>query len=194
MSTTQDSDTIAKEAIFAGGCFWCIEAAFRLMPGVVEAISGYTGGRVENPAYEQVSAGTTGHFEAVLVRYDPARITYEALLGQFWRSVNPTDAGGQFHDRGSQYHTAIFYLDEEQRTIAEASKHALEASGVFDKPIATRILPARTFYPAEEYHQDYSRKHIAQYKAYSSASGREAYLKDTWKRRDAPLTPPTSQL
>ena len=146
-----------KGAIFAGGCFWCIESAFELMPGVVEAISGYTGGTVENPTYAQVSSGTTGHLEAVLVRFDPDQITYQELLGQFWRSINPTDAGGQFYDRGSQYFTAIFYLDEEQRALAEASKQALEASGVFDEPIVTQILLAQPFYIAEDYHQDYYR-------------------------------------
>jgi len=176
--TTQEG---LREAIFAGGCFWCIETAFELMPGVVEAISGYTGGTIENPTYEEVSSGTTGHFEAVLVRFNPEEIGYEALLEQFWRSINPTDAGGQFYDRGSQYYTAIFYLDEEQRDLAEASKRALEESGVFDEPIVTRILPAETFYPAEGYHQDYHKKYLAQYKAYSSASGREDYLEETWE-------------
>jgi len=180
-----------KEAIFAGGCFWCIESTFELMPGVVEAISGYTGGTVENPTYEEVSSGKTGHFEAVLVRYDPKQITYQALLEQFWRSINPTDEGGQFYDQGNQYLTAVFYLDEEQRELAEASKRALEGSGVFSQPIVTQILPAQTFYRAEEYHQDYFEKHVLQYKAYSKASGREAYLEETWEGRDdVSLTPP----
>jgi len=168
-----------KEAIFAGGCFWCIEAAFELMPGVVEAISGYTGGTVENPTYAQVSSGTTGHFEAVLVRYDPEQITYEALLEQFWRSIDPTDPGGQFYDRGSQYFTAIFYLDDEQRALAEASKVALDESGVFDKPAATQIRPAEPFYIAEDYHQDYYQNYLAQYERYNRGSGREAYLEET---------------
>jgi len=172
--------TATLEAIFAGGCFWCIEAAFELMPGVVEAISGYTGGHVENPTYQQVSTGTTGHLEAVLVRYDPEQITYEELLEQFWRSINPTDEGGQFYDRGSQYATAIFTLNDEQRTLAEASRRALEESGVFDRPIATQILPAQPFYVAEDYHQDYHKTYLAQYEAYSSASGREAYLEEAW--------------
>lgn len=179
--TSQDG---TEEAIFAGGCFWCIEAAFELMPGVVEAISGYTGGDVENPTYEEVSTGTTGHFEAVLVHYDPEEVTFEELLEQFWRSINPTDAGGQFSDRGSQYQTAIFYLNEEQRLLAEASKRALEASGVFDDPIVAQILPAQPFYVAEDYHQDYFRKYLTQYKAYSTASGREAYLDRTWEGHD----------
>jgi len=181
MSSNGVSQEGAQEAIFAGGCFWCIEATFEMMPGVVEAVSGYTGGTVENPTYEQVSTGTTGHFEAVLVVYDPERISYEELLEQFWRSIDPTDAGGQFYDRGSQYYTAIFYLNEEQRELAEASKRALDASGVFDEPIVTRILPAETFYVAEEYHQDYYKTYLARYKAYSTASGREAYLEETWE-------------
>ena len=185
-----DNETTTLEAIFAGGCFWCIEAAFELMPGVVEAISGYTGGHVENPTYRQVSTGTTGHFEAVLVRYDPEQISYEELLDQFWRSIDPTDEGGQFYDRGSQYHTAIFALDEEQRAAAEASKRALEASGVFDEPIATQILPAQTFHPAEDYHQDYYKTYLAQYEAYSRASGRKDYLEETWEGyEDVALAP-----
>ncbi len=185
METTKDSATAAHEAIFAGGCFWCIESAFELMPGVIEAISGYTGGTVENPTYEQVSRGTTGHYEAVLVRYNPEEIAYEELLAQFWRSIDPTDAGGQFFDRGSQYYTAIFYTDEDQRLQAEASKRALEASGRFDDPIVTPILQAQPFYVAEDYHQDYFQKYISQYKAYSAASGRDAYLEQTWEDQKA---------
>jgi len=178
------TETAAQEAIFAGGCFWCIEAAFQLMPGVLDAISGYTGGEVENPTYQQVTTGTTGHFEAVLVRFDPEQISYEELLDQFWRSIDPTDAGGQFYDRGSQYSTAIFYNSEEQRQLAEASKEALEASGVFDEPIVTRILPAAPFYEAEAYHQDYFENYLAQYKRYSSASGRDSFLEETWQGQD----------
>lgn len=190
MTTPSNSDIATKEAIFAGGCFWCIEAAYELMPGVVEAIAGYTGGHVENPTYEQVISGTTGHFESVLVRYDPTLTSYEELLDLFWRNVNPTDEGGQFYDRGSQYYTAIFYLDDEQRAMAEASKIAVEGSGVFDRPIVTQILPAQTFYVAEDYHQDYAEKYLAQYKAYTKASGRDAYLEETWEeQQDASLVP-----
>jgi len=181
MNTTVESNIVTKEAIFAGGCFWCIESAFELMPGVVEAISGYTGGHVKNPSYAQVSAGTTGHFEAVLVKYDPAQVTYEQLLDQLWRHIDPTDAGGQFYDRGSQYLTAIFYLDEAQRESAEASKRMIDESGIFNAPIVTQILPAQAFYPAEDYHQDYYRTCAVQYNAYSRASGREAYLEQTWE-------------
>lgn len=194
VSTAQDGSTVAKEAIFAGGCFWCIEAAYELMPGVVEAISGYTGGSVENPTYEQVSSGMTGHFEAVLVRYDPALTSYEELLDLFWRNVNPTDEGGQFYDRGSQYSTAIFYLDDEQRTLAEASKIAVENAGIFGQPIVAQILPAQPFYVAEDYHQDYYKTYLAQYKAYSKASGREDYLEEIWEGQDiSPDSQPDSQ-
>ena len=171
-----------RKATFAGGCFWCVEADFEKIDGVIEAISGYTGGHVENPTYQQVTSGGTGHFEAVLVRYDPEQITYEALLEQFWRSIDPTDEGGQFYDRGSQYHTAVFYMDNDQRALAEASKFALEESGVFDKPIATQILPAQVFWIAEDYHQDYFQNYMAQYERYSVGSGRKGYLEET---RDA---------
>lgn len=174
-----------QEAIFAGGCFWCIEAGFEGVPGVVEAVSGYTGGTVENPTYEDVSSGTTGHLEAVLVKFDPEQVAYRDLLNLFWRSIDPTDEGGQFHDRGSQYATAIFYLSEEQRVQAEASKRALEASGVFDDPIVTSIRPAGPFYVAEDYHQDYHKKYLGRYTLYSEASGRKAYLNRTWEGHDA---------
>lgn len=184
MNSSQEPSATPKEAIFAGGCFWCTESAFELMPGVAEAISGYTGGHVEDPTYEQVLTGTTGHFEAVLVRFDPEQISYDELLEQFWRSVDPTDGGGQFYDRGSQYFTAIFYLDEEQRAVAEASKQALEESSVFDAPIVTQILPAQTFYVAEDYHQDYSQKYLTQYELYNTASGRKGYLEETREGQD----------
>ena len=194
MSENGEQSGNLQEAIFAGGCFWCIEAAFQLMPGVIDAISGYTGGDLENPTYEEVSSGTTGHYEAVLVRFDPEQIRYEELLEQFWRSIDPTDAGGQFYDRGSQYYTAIFYLSEEQRELAEASKRALEASGVFDEPIVTQILPAQTFYPAEDYHQNYFKTYVMQYEAYSSASGRKPYLEETWEGHDdVSLLPPVAR-
>ena len=191
MTTNENTDFETKEAIFAGGCFWCIESAFELMPGVVEAISGYTGGTIANPTYEQVSTGTTGHYEAVLVRYNPEEISYEELLAQFWRSINPTDGGGQFFDRGSQYYTAIFTMDEQQQAQAEASKHALDESGKFADPVVTPIFPAQPFYVAENYHQDYFQKYLTQYKAYSAASGRDAYLEETWENDDASSQAPT---
>ncbi len=167
-------------ATFAGGCFWCVEADFDKVPGVVKTISGYTGGKVENPTYKQVSAGGTGHLESVEVYYDPDRVSYEYLLDAFWRMVNPTDAGGQFVDRGDQYATAIFYHNDEQKQAAEQSKEALEASGRYDKPIVTPIRPALTFYPAEDYHQDYHSKNALRYKYYRYRSGRDQYLEKTW--------------
>ena len=145
-------------------------------------MAGYTGGKTENPTYEEVCSGETGHYEAVQVTYDPQIITYEKLLDTFWRRIDPTDDGGQFADRGSSYRTAIFYHSEEQRTRAELSKRRLEQSGRFDRPIVTRILPASKFYPAEEYHQDYHRKQPLRYAAYREASGRERFLNRIWGR------------
>ena len=170
-----------RTAVFAGGCFWCTESDFEKVPGVVDAVSGYTGGAVENPTYEQVSAGGTGHVEAVKVIYDPVRVTYEQLLDVFWRHVDPTDAGGQFVDRGSQYRSVIFYADEEQQREAEASKAALVASGQFDRPVVTEILPMGPFYKAEDYHQDYYKKNPVRYHYYRWHSGRDQFLESTWK-------------
>ena len=170
-----------EKATFAGGCFWCIEDAFRKLEGVVEAISGYTGGKTENPSYEDVCSGTTGHYEAVQIAFDPEKISYEQLLDWFWKQIDPTDLDGQFADRGMQYRTAIFYHNEEQKNIAENSKRKLEESGKFDKPIATKILKAGKFYKAEKYHQDYSDKNPEHYKAYKEGSGRACYIKNTWR-------------
>ena len=161
-----------KTAIFAGGCFWCMEPPFTQLDGVLAVTAGYTGGRKARPTYEQVSSGKTGHYEAVRVIYDPERISYAALLEVFWRQVDPTDQGGQFADRGTQYGTAIFYGDEEQRRQAEESRRHLDQSGVFDRPVVTAILPATAFYEAEEYHQGYARKNVLQYTAYKDGSGR----------------------
>jgi peptide methionine sulfoxide reductase msrA/msrB len=169
-----------KTATFAGGCFWCVESDFEKVDGVVEAISGYTGGQMKNPTYKQVSAGGTGHAEAVQVRYDPDKITYKELLDVFWRHVDPTDAGGQFVDRGSQYRSAIFYHDEEQKRIAEESKAALDKSGRFSKPIVTEIVPFSEFYTAEDYHQDYYEKNPLRYKLYRFGSGRDQFIDKTW--------------
>jgi len=149
---------ILKVATFAGGCFWCTEADFEKALGV-KAVSGYTGGTKENPTYQEVSSGSTGHVEAVQVYYDPSQVTYEKLLDTFWRHIDPTDPGGQFVDRGSQYRSVIFYHDEEQKELAEKSKEALSKSGKFSKPIVTEILKFTKFYEAEEYHQDYFEKH-----------------------------------
>ena len=167
-------------ATFAGGCFWCVEADFEKVNGVVTVISGYTGGRTENPTYKEVSSGETGHVEAVQVIYDPAKVSYEELVGYFWRHVNPTDPGGQFVDRGAQYRSVIFYNDEGQRRVAEESKRKLESSGRFDKPIVTEIVAFSKFYPAEEYHQGYSKKNPLRYHYYRFNSGRDQFLEKTW--------------
>lgn len=167
-------------ATFAGGCFWCMEPPFEKLEGVLDVTSGYTGGDEENPTYDQVAAGRTGHAESVQVRYDPARITYRELLDVFWRQIDPTDSGGQFVDRGRQYRTAIFYQDEEQRRLAEESKTALERSARFDGTLVTEIVPAGRFYPAEEYHQDYYKNNALRYKYYRYRSGRDEYLDKVW--------------
>lgn len=183
-STAEAAETAPRlaTATFAGGCFWCMQPPFDKTPGVVSSEAGYTGGSKRNPAYEEVSAGLTGHAEAVRVLFDPAEVSYEKLLGVFWRSMDPTDAGGQFADRGSQYRPIIFYHSEEQRRLAQGSKKALAESGRFSKPIATAIQPAREFYPAEEYHQKYYLKNPASYQAYRKGSGREAFLEKVWGR------------
>ncbi|MGD9236877.1 MAG: peptide-methionine (S)-S-oxide reductase MsrA [Desulfobacterales bacterium] len=169
-----------KTATFAGGCFWCVESDFEKVDGVIEAVSGYTGGDVASPTYKQVSAGGTGHTEAIQVTYDPDKISYKELLDILWRHIDPTDAGGQFVDRGSQYRPAIFYHDEEQKRIAEESRAALEKSGRFNRPIATEIVPLTRFYPAEDYHQDYYKKNPIRYKMYRYGSGRDQFLDSKW--------------
>jgi len=175
-----------QKATFAGGCFWCMESAFEELGGVAEVISGYTGGSKENPSYEEVSSGRTGHLEAIQLIYDSSKITYQELLGMFWRQIDPTDFGGQFADRGSQYRTAIFYHDEKQKKLAEESKNNLQQSGRFIKPIVTEIVKASNFYPAEEYHQNYHKKSPQRYKAYREKSGRQQYLKEVWAKEIRP--------
>ena len=172
-------DNLPK-ATFAGGCFWCVESDFEKVDGVVEAISGYTGGHTENPTYQEVTTGRTGHAEALQVIYDPEKISYKELLDVFWRHIDPTDAGGQFVDRGSSYLSAIFYRDDEQKRLSEESKQELEASGRFDKPIATEIVKLDKFYKAEDYHQDYYKKSAMRYKLYRYGSGRDQFLKKAW--------------
>jgi peptide methionine sulfoxide reductase msrA/msrB len=167
-------------AVFAGGCFWCTESDFEKVPGVIDAISGYTGGHVKNPTYEEVSAGGTGHMESVKVIYDPSKVTYKQLLEYFWQHVDPTDPGGEFVDRGPQYRSAIFYANEKQKRLAEKTKAELAASGVFNKPIVTLILPLGPFYPAEKYHQDYYKKNPIRYHWYRYNSGRDQFLKKVW--------------
>jgi peptide methionine sulfoxide reductase msrA/msrB len=175
-----------QTATFAGGCFWCTEADFAKHGGVVEVISGYTGGQKANPKYEEVCSGKTGHFEAVQIRFDPQKISYQQLLDLFWRSVDPTDAGGQFVDRGSQYRPAILYHNADQQRLAEASKAALDASKRFNKPIAVAILPAQTFYPAEDYHQKYYKTCPLRYQNYRMHSGRDQYREKAWGRDPEP--------
>lgn len=173
--------TNIETATFAGGCFWCMVEPFDTRPGVKSIISGYTGGDVENPTYEQVCTNTTGHVEAVQIEFDPALMSYEQLVETFWQQIDPTDPGGQFNDRGESYQTAIFYHNEEQRKIAEKSKQDLESSGRFSKPIVTPILPAKTFYPAEDYHQDYYKKQSFRYRLYKKGSGREDFIEKNWR-------------
>jgi peptide methionine sulfoxide reductase msrA/msrB len=178
---------VTQTAVFAGGCFWCTESDFEKAPGVIEAISGYAGGTVKNPTYEQVSAGNTGHVEAVKVIYDPKKTSYDKLLDYFWHHVDPTDAGGQFVDRGNQYRSVIFYANETEKKLAMASKKRLEDSKHFSKPIVTDILALQTFYPAEKYHQDYYKKNPIRYHWYRSGSGRDRFLEKTWGAQDADM-------
>ncbi len=167
-------------ATFAGGCFWCLEADFRKLPGVLEVTSGYSGGPEKDPSYEEVAAGRTGHLESVQVRFDPDKVSYSELLDWFWRHVDPTDAGGQFVDRGPQYRTAVFVHDGEQRRQAEESRRALEASGRFRSGVVTEILPFEAFYPAEAYHQGFCRTNPARYNFYRANSGRDQFLRTVW--------------
>ncbi len=167
-------------ATLAGGCFWCMQPPYDDLPGVISTTVGYTGGDLPNPTYEEVSTGTTGHVEAVQIVFDPSRISYEELLQVFWRNIDPTNPAGQFADYGSQYRTVIFYHDERQKEIAEKSKRELEASGKFDKPIVTEIRPAKEFYPAEEYHQEFYRKNPLRYNSYKVGSGRAGFIKKMW--------------
>ncbi len=167
-------------ATFSGGCFWCVESDFDGVPGVVKTISGYTGGMLKNPTYKQVSAGGTGHIESVEIHFDPAKVSYEKLLDVFWHSVDPTDAGGQFCDRGHSYGTAIFTHSPEQKEIAEASKKTLMEKAGLKQPIVTPIREAAPFYPAETYHQDYYRKNPLRYRVYRYGCGRDARLTELW--------------
>ena len=171
--------TIAK-ALFAGGCFWCMEPPFKKLEGVLSVISGYTAGHKKNPTYHEVASGNTGHTEAVEITFDPARVSYEELLEVFWRNIDPTDEGGQFVDRGTQYRTGIYYLDQEQKRLAEASKQKLFESGRFKRPIITEVVAAGAFYPAEDYHQDYHRQCPVHYELYRYNSGRDQFLKKLW--------------
>ena len=170
-------------AVFAGGCFWCTEADFDKVPGVVSTTSGYIGGNVANPTYQQVSAGATGHTEAVQVQYDPAKTSYAKLLEAFWPTIDPVTANAQFCDHGSQYRSAIFYGNADEKALAEASKATLQASGRLKQPIVTEILPASTFYPAEDYHQNYYKKNPLRYTYYRNGCGRDARLEQLWGKK-----------
>jgi peptide methionine sulfoxide reductase msrA/msrB len=189
--TMSEPEKNLPTATFAGGCFWCVQADFAKVPGVVNVISGYAGGRGENPNYEDYAR--QGYVEAVQVIYDPAKVSYQKLLDYFWRQVDPTDAGGQFVDRGASYRSVIFYHDAEQQRLAEASKQALEKSGRFHQPIMTEILPFTNFYPAEDYHQDYDKKNPIRYKYYRRNAGRDQFLKKVWGGPGAAGDPPSTR-
>lgn len=171
-----------EQATFAGGCFWCMEHAFKNTQGIVEVVSGYTGGQDTSPTYKEVSGGTTGHVEAIQITYNPNIIAYSKILDYFWRQINPTDDGGQFVDRGPQYRSAIFFHNDEQERLAKKSKDMLGKSGRYNNPIATEIIPYSQFYIAEEYHQDYSKKNPIRYNLYRFNSGRDRYLKQVWSK------------
>ena len=173
----------AMLATFGGGCFWCMEPPFEKLEGVYAVTSGYSGGEEINPSYNDVAGGRTGHTEVVQVAFDPKRVSYDKLLDVFWRSMDPTDSGGQFADRGSQYRPAIFTHDAQQRERATKSRAALAKSGVFSGPIAVEITPFRAFYPAEEYHQDYYKKNPRRYESYRRGSGRAAFLERIWGKQ-----------
>jgi peptide methionine sulfoxide reductase msrA/msrB len=183
MQTDSSAQTKLEKATLAGGCFWCMEHPFEKLEGVLEVISGYTGGHKDNPTYEEVSSGMTGHLEAIEITYDPSRISYSEILDIFWKQIDPTDSGGQFVDRGQQYRSAIFYHSEEQKALAEKSKSELNKSGRYKSPIITEIIKASKFYKAEDYHQDYAKKNPIRYKYYRYNSGRDQYLKKVWGKK-----------
>jgi peptide methionine sulfoxide reductase msrA/msrB len=184
MSEKNIKNNNPQEAIVAGGCFWCIETSFEAFEGVTEAISGYTGGHTDNPSYEEVSTGTTGHYEAVKIIYDADKLSYADIIDHFFKSIDPTDETGQFTDKGSQYKTAIFYQNDDEKNIAEKVIAVLEASGNFDKPIVTEVLPAQEFFVAEDYHQDYAKNSRLRYELYEKGSGRKDKLEEIWGEYD----------
>jgi len=172
-----------KTATFAGGCFWCMVKPFDQWDGIHGVVSGYTGGHTTNPAYEDVKNGSTGHYEAVQITYDPAVMPYEEILQIYWQQIDPTDDGGQFHDRGDSYRTAVFYHDDDQRELAEKSRQSIAENGNFKDPIVTKILPAAVFYPAEDYHQDYYKKNKEHYQTDRAESGRDEFIKNVWGKK-----------
>ncbi|TFJ92627.1 peptide-methionine (S)-S-oxide reductase MsrA [Lentibacillus salicampi] len=172
-----------KKATFAGGCFWCMVKPFDQWNGIHGVVSGYTGGHTANPTYEEMKRGNTGHYEAVEITYDPDVMPYEEILKIYWRQIDPTDDGGQFHDRGDSYRTAIFYHDDEQKALAEKSRQTIEDSGKFKDPIVTKVLQASTFYPAEDYHQDFYKKNEAYYHKDRAKSGRDEFIENVWEEK-----------
>ncbi len=176
------SNITDETAIFAGGCFWCMVEPFYEVEGVTEVASGYTGGATINPTYEDVCKGCTGHYEAIKVMYNPTKVTYTELLDVYFKQIDPTDAGGQFGDRGESYRPAIFYTTQAQKDLAEEAIGMMEDSKKFDKPIVVKILPGEVFYKAEEYHQDFYRKEPLHYEKYKKGSGREAFINENWKK------------
>jgi len=181
-----ETTTSSASAVFAGGCFWCMESPYDKLKGVISTTSGYTNGHLKNPSYKQVSAGTSGHIEALKVVYDPSQVSYQQLLDVFWRNIDPLDGGGQFCDRGSQYVSAIFYIDESQRQKAQDSLVALVDAAIFEQPIQTKIIAASQFYPAEPYHQNYYQRNPIRYKYYRWNCGRDQRLQTLWRKKSAP--------
>ena len=173
-----------EQATFAGGCFWCMVKPFSTMDGIKHVVSGYTGGAKVNPTYKEVCSGITGHTEAVQITFDPSVISYQELLDIYWQQIDPTDATGQFFDRGTSYRPAIFYHSEQQKTLAESSLKQLDKSGIFDKPVQVSIEPAKAFYPAEEYHQDFYKKDPEHYSRYQMGSGRQRFLQQYWGKKE----------
>ncbi|WP_319761753.1 peptide-methionine (R)-S-oxide reductase MsrB [Maridesulfovibrio sp.] len=186
----QENNCNYETATLAGGCFWCVESDLEKLDGVLEVVSGYSGGHVENPTYEQVSSGNTGHLESVQVCFDPAKISYEQILRAFMKHHDPTDPGGSFNDRGSQYTSAIFYHDEEQKKTAGRILVEIDGSGVFDKPLSTKLIPFEKFYRAEEYHQDYYTKNPVRYNWYRFMSGRDSFVEEHWGDKEEPASAP----
>lgn len=179
-TTPPPASTKVETAIFAGGCFWCTEADFDKVDGVISTVSGYTGGTVDNPAYRQVTSGKTGHYEAVEVSYDPAKVSYEDLVDYYFRTVDPTDPKGQFCDKGSSYRTAVFVEDDKERAIVESEIEDIEAAGTLPGPVVTKVLDEQTFWPAEDYHQNYHQTASVKYRFYRNGCGRDAKLKKLW--------------
>ncbi|MDP8266316.1 MAG: peptide-methionine (S)-S-oxide reductase MsrA [Candidatus Aceula meridiana] len=184
MSAESFAQNKDEKATFAGGCFWCVEQAFEEIDGVSQVSSGYAGGKEKDPTYEEISGGATGHKEAIQIIFDPSKVSYASLLEIFWRQIDPTQADGQFNDKGSQYKTAIFYHSDGQKKLAQVSKQAVQDSGIFKGAVVTEILPFENFYPAEEYHQDYYQKNSGHYNLYKKGSGRAGFLKKTWEGKD----------